>query len=43
MEEMNKQEVTIERVIAEAELIRNRERKISLENQLANMNKEVEL
>ena len=41
MEEINNKEVTIERVIAEAELIRNREKKISLENILANIEKEV--
>ena len=41
MEEINKNEVTIERIIAEAELIRNREKKISLENLLANIEKEV--
>lgn len=41
MEETNKNEVTIERIIAEAELIRNREKKISLENILANVEKEV--
>lgn len=41
MEEINNKEVTIERVIAEAELIRNREKKISLENLLSNIEKEV--
>lgn len=41
MEEINNKEVTIERVIAEAELIRNREKKLSLERILANIEKEV--
>ena len=34
MEELNSNDITIERVIAESELIRNREEKISLIDQL---------